>query len=206
MTQINIYSNDSLIIIIDNKNRRDESKIRISDKKVEKIICDIKNERLKNDLKIVGDAAELFQKFKNNFEYIEAAGGIVTNHEGNALFIKRWDIWDLPKGKVKKGELSENAAIREVVEETGVYDPKIIKQLGSTYHVYFAYEKWYLKKTFWYLMETKVDADLYPEIEEDITDAVWLNVEDARMAIQTSYRSLRDAFTGFFEKGIILKE
>jgi 8-oxo-dGTP pyrophosphatase MutT (NUDIX family) len=206
MTQINIYSNDSLIIILDNKNHRDESRIRISDNKVEEVICDIKNERLKNDHKIVGDATELFQKLKNNFKYIEAAGGIVTNHEGNTLFIKRWDIWDLPKGKVEKDELPEDAAIREVVEETGVYDPKIIKQLDSTYHVYFAFKKWYLKKTFWYLMETKVDADLNPEIEEDITEAVWLNVENARKAIKTSYRSLRDTFTEFFEKGIISKE
>jgi 8-oxo-dGTP pyrophosphatase MutT (NUDIX family) len=55
---------------------------------------------------------------------IFAAGGIVWKEtpEGRKVAIvyrERYDDWSLPKGKLKKNESWEEAAIREVMEETG---------------------------------------------------------------------------------------
>ncbi|QQS63451.1 MAG: NUDIX domain-containing protein [Chitinophagaceae bacterium] len=58
--------------------------------------------------------------FFRNFKIVEAAGGIVQNENKEILFIYRRNKWDLPKGKIEKKELPENAAAREIEEETGI--------------------------------------------------------------------------------------
>lgn len=56
---------------------------------------------------------------------IEAAGGIVvrpgSRGEPEVLVVHRpkYDDWSLPKGKLDPGETFEQAAVREVEEETG---------------------------------------------------------------------------------------
>jgi len=54
-------------------------------------------------------------------EGVEAAGGVVL-HDGRVLLVHRprYDDWTLPKGKLDPGETSEQAALREVLEETGL--------------------------------------------------------------------------------------
>jgi 8-oxo-(d)GTP phosphatase len=56
---------------------------------------------------------------------IRAAGGVVWRPDGGAPVVAlvhrpRYDDWSLPKGKIKRGEHTLAAAVREVVEETGV--------------------------------------------------------------------------------------
>ena len=46
----------------------------------------------------------LWSDFKDNFKIIEAAGGIVFNEKEELLWIYRNNKWDLPKGKIEKGE------------------------------------------------------------------------------------------------------
>src|SRR5690606_32677242 len=47
---------------------------------------------------------EILKKFSKRIPLVVAAGGVVTNKEGKVLFIYRNDKWDLPKGKLDKGE------------------------------------------------------------------------------------------------------
>lgn len=51
---------------------------------------------------------------------IKAAGGLVVR-DGRVLLVHRpkYDDWTFPKGKVEPGETDEQAALREVREETG---------------------------------------------------------------------------------------
>ena len=56
----------------------------------------------------------------NKKPIILAGGGVVTNEHGDLLMIFRRGKWDLPKGKLDKGETIEACALREVTEETGV--------------------------------------------------------------------------------------
>ena len=78
----------------------------------------------------------MINKFKTKLPLVQAAGGLVRNKKGKMLFIFRKNKWDLPKGKVDKGETFENGAIREVEEETGVKKLKLISFAGMTYHVF----------------------------------------------------------------------
>ena len=136
---------------------------------------------------------KLLNYLKDFYKYLEAAGGIVKNNKGEYLFIKRFGIWDLPKGKVEKGETPEKAAIREVEEETGVSNLSVTKKISDSWHIYPWKGKTVLKKTYWYLMNSTYEGVLIPQTKEDITEAVWLNKMVAKEKLKKhSYRSLSE--------------
>jgi 8-oxo-dGTP diphosphatase len=63
---------------------------------------------------------------------IEAAGGVVVRDGKVALVHRpRYDDWTLPKGKLGRGESFEEAALREVGEETGLR-PRLVRELPAT--------------------------------------------------------------------------
>ncbi|UKB81688.1 NUDIX domain-containing protein [Chryseobacterium sp. MEBOG07] len=105
---------------------------------------------------------------------IEAAGGLVNNPEGKILFIKRLGKWDLPKGKMEKGESREESAVREIEEETGLKDVELLKFINTTYHIYIERngEK-ILKCTHWFEMNFDGEDTSTPQIEEGITEVAW---------------------------------
>jgi 8-oxo-dGTP diphosphatase len=60
----------------------------------------------------------------DSIKLIRAAGGLLwraSDHGRQILIVhrRRYDDWTLPKGKLEKGESWEEAALREVEEETG---------------------------------------------------------------------------------------
>ncbi|MDD4603626.1 MAG: NUDIX domain-containing protein [Bacteroidales bacterium] len=109
-----------------------------------------RNEKWGRMLIINSPSDSFFRLFKR----IDAAGGLVKNEKGEFLFIHRFGLWDLPKGKIDKKDqhpgsivchLSSaichpssayNAAVREVKEETGLQSVIITKELPSTWHIY----------------------------------------------------------------------
>jgi len=112
---------------------------------------------------------ELLKKFADH-QFIEAAGGIVQR-ENKFLFIKRNGFWDIPKGKLEKGESPEQGAVREIEEECGLIQPIIKRHLVDTWHTYEHKGKMVLKKTYWYwLAEGEKKMHLVPQIEEGITE------------------------------------
>ena len=151
-----------------------------------------------NDALICADDTNiLWNTFKQCFRYVEAAGGLVKHTDQRFLFIRRFGIWDLPKGKLKIIESPATGAIREVVEETGVNDLKLVSGLPSSYHIYHNKNTWILKRTFWYSMKTSSEGRLIPQAKEDITEARWLSLEPARQALKSSYRSLAETLLPF---------
>ncbi len=116
--------------------------------------------------------------FESHFQIIEAAGGLVYNPEGAVLLIYRRGSWDLPKGKIDAGENPQEAALREVREETGLRELAIEAPLSTTYHTYRDRNgRRILKRTYWFTMRTE-ETLLIPETEEDIELAVWMTIPD----------------------------
>ncbi len=138
------------------------------------------------------DLEKLWADFKGLYKIIEAAGGLVTNPDGEILFIFRMGWWDLPKGKIEKGESIESAAVREVAEETGCTNIKLGRKLLNTYHTYKTGKgKRVLKKTHWFHMEAPTQ-NLIPQTEEDIELAQWMSTNSFFAKDRIVYRNILD--------------
>lgn len=131
-------------------------------------------------------------KLSDHFQFLEAAGGLVFNEDGKVLFIFRRGKWDLPKGKIDAGENPEQAAVREVSEETGLVKPVITQTICDTYHIYPLKGQFILKKTYWFKMKSAGIQKPIPQTEEDITEALWLNAGNIRNVIQNTFPSIID--------------
>lgn len=114
----------------------------------------------------------------------------MQDERGRLLVIKRLGKWDLPKGKLDKGESIDAAALREVQEECGIDDLKIIRPLAVTWHTYERNGKDHLKRTDWFLMTASADKQLTPQIEEDIEEVRWMTNEEVDRMKGETYPSL----------------
>ncbi len=145
------------------------------------------------------DPQVVWDEFRSLHSLIEAAGGAVLNAD-RLLCIYRRGSWDLPKGKIDAGESHEEAALREVTEETGITELQLLEALPTTFHTYrTAKGKRVLKPTYWYAMHTEQET-LVPQTEEDIEEARWVPVGALAEIRADSYRSLWpviDAVGGF---------
>lgn len=143
-----------------------------------------------NDFQIIRDERELSDLLRE-YTYVRAAGGIVRNAENQILMIYRRGVWDLPKGKVETGEKNEEAAVREVLEETGV-EARITHPIPfSTFHTYDTYGPKMLKETLWYEMAA-ITGSTRPQTEEDIFEVVWVDRARIPNLIENSYTSLKE--------------
>jgi 8-oxo-dGTP diphosphatase len=103
---------------------------------------------------------------------IRAAGGVVVR-DGRVLLVHRarYDDWSMPKGKLEPGESWEDAALREVWEETGTRCT-LGAFLGSSHYEVGGTPK----EVRWWAMTTADDAGPSNEV-----DAVqWATFEEAR--------------------------
>jgi 8-oxo-dGTP pyrophosphatase MutT (NUDIX family) len=132
------------------------------------------------------------QNFFHLFKRVDAAGGLVKNEKGEMLFIFRLGKWDLPKGKLAKNETPEEAAIREVREETGLLELRITGSLPSTFHIYTRKGKQILKQTYWFDMEAKSAQSLIPQIEEEISEVRWVGRGDLEIILSNTYGPIRE--------------
>ena len=135
------------------------------------------------------DVKTTIKYIKKKFKVIEAAGGVVDKNN-QTLLIYRKGCWDMPKGKIEKGEKKRICAVREVEEETGVR-AEIVDKICTTWHTYVTNKKYVLKKTHWYFMKCLDDSRMAPQEEESIKDVKWMNLSDMRLALYGSYRSIR---------------
>jgi len=117
---------------------------------------------------------------------------LVLNNKNQLLMIKRHTMWDLPKGKTDKGEKISLCAIREVEEECGITKLEILKKISTSYHVYYEKNKWYIKKTCWFKMQTNDNTLPVPQLKEHITKAVWLNSDEVQQRLKRSYGNIKD--------------
>ena len=142
------------------------------------------------------DVLQLKTDFESLYKILEAGGGIVANEKGEILTMFRRNSWDLPKGKIDKGETKEAAAIREVQEETGLDVVELGDFLLETNHTYKNRKgKRVIKRTYWYKMTTK-EIVLKPEIEEDIELCEWMPAT-AFLQKEPLYNTIRKVVTAY---------
>lgn len=129
-----------------------------------------------------------------------SAGGVVYRlHEGGALFLlikDSYQNWGFPKGHLESGERAEDAALREVREETGISDLALRGQI-ETIDWYFRFRGQLIHKIcHFYLMETG-QATTNPQHAEGITACQWVTYDEARAAI--SYANARKVLGRAYE-------
>ena len=109
-----------------------------------------------------------------------SAGGLVIDTTGTmGLLIGRYDhkdasgkrvLWSLPKGHIEEGETPEQAAIREVAEETGITS-SITKSLGVIDFWFMGGGK-RIHKTVHHFMFTEVGGTLLAQ-ESEVDEVSW---------------------------------
>ena len=122
-----------------------------------------------------------------------SAGGVVYRlAEGGPLFLLIRDSyanWGFPKGHLEPGERAEDAALREVREETGLAELSLRGAI-DTIDWYFRFRGRLIHKAcHFFLMETS-QTDTAPQRAEGITACQWIGYEEARTAI--SYANARE--------------
>jgi ADP-ribose pyrophosphatase YjhB (NUDIX family) len=108
----------------------------------------------------------------------QSAGGIVLNSQNQVIVVSQGGTsWSLPKGHTEPGESFLETAKREIFEESGVKELKLIKELGS----YTRYgisldggdDKRFLKTIHMFLFTT-TESKLKPSDPHN-PEAIWLD-------------------------------
>jgi 8-oxo-dGTP pyrophosphatase MutT (NUDIX family) len=159
------------------------------------LVQELEQENINTGLAVCNDMDLLFETFCSLFTLITAAGGIVENENKDILLIFRRGKWDLPKGKLDKGETIEACAVREVKEETGLQNVQIIRAMPSTHHTYQEAGKKILKRSVWYQMYAPGKQELQPQAEEDITEIKWVPVNELTLYLNNTFPSVKDVLT-----------
>ena len=139
---------------------------------------------------------ELWADFRSHFVEIDAAGGLVTNSRNELLLIHRNGVWDLPKGKLEENEHASDGALREVEEECGITDLQLNDKITTSFHVYPMKGFKYLKRTFWYAMNSNQD-EFIPQGEEGIDKVEWVKMEDLNWNERKTYASISEVVDRF---------
>ena len=206
---INIYFGDKPVILCNEIDKELNEMLHhpdavfvdeISPRAIKSMLHEIKKDEFVAGVIWHTDLDKLKETFFKNFKIIEAAGGIVQNEKKEILFIYRLGKWDLPKGKIEKGEKEEACALREVMEETGVKNVQLKKKVGETYHVYDEFGKRFLKISHWYHITCSSTQILIPQSMEDITEVKWVKTLDIKEPMRNTYPSIKNILGRFFDE------
>jgi len=144
--------------------------------------------------------AIIFRKENNNFFYLllhypSSAKAPCPPKFCKTKLRRAGDYWDFPKGHIEKGEDEIKTVKREVEEETGLKDIKIIEGFREWIKYFFKFEgKTVLKFVTFYLAETKT-KDV--KISGEHVGYKWLPYEDAieQLTFKNAKEVLKKAHT-----------
>jgi len=123
-------------------------------------------------------------KFAKRVDEVSAGGLVVDKTGTKGLLIGRLDpkdasherlLWSLPKGHIEDGETPEQAALREVAEETGIKS-EITRSLGVIDFWFMASGK-RIHKTVHHFLFTEVGGKLAPQVTE-VDEVAWIPIDE----------------------------
>ena len=122
-----------------------------------------------------------------------SAGGVVFRFDGHEpLFLlirDSYQNWGFPKGHIERGERPEQAAVREVSEETGLGE-LTVRGAIDTINWFFRFRGQLIHKfCHFYLIET-LESKTSPQRAEGITACRWTSFGEAESLI--SYANARE--------------
>jgi len=116
-----------------------------------------------------------------------SAGGVVYRKDPELKFLliraKNFDgddLWQLPKGTIEKGEKPEDAAIREIQEETGA-NVVIDKKIEEAEYFYKREHELFKKRVYYFLMHY-LDGEIRPQPPEN-EEVKWFTPDEAEKII-----------------------
>ncbi|MGB0274647.1 MAG: NUDIX hydrolase [Flavobacteriaceae bacterium] len=190
-----VFVNKKEIVLAVNAPKKPKVKVLpLQETPLKKIIRILRTTKVETLYLVHHNPKKLLPLFKKKLPVAVAAGGVVQNEEGKVLFIYRKKRWDLPKGKVEKGETLQEGAKREVKEETGVKKIKVGDLVGVTYHIFKRNNRYQLKESHWFYMTTKYEGELVPQTKEDITKAVWKGKKKTLKGLEKTYPNIAHLF------------
>ncbi|MBU2614985.1 MAG: NUDIX hydrolase [Elusimicrobia bacterium] len=111
------------------------------------------------------------------FEF--SAGGLVIDRNKILMIrvenLQKEIVWTFPKGHIEKKETAQEAALREVVEETG-YNCEILKNIDSVQYWFKDKEKLIKKTVKWFLMKP---LEKIKEPDSEILEIRWQEFREA---------------------------
>ncbi|MDP2812482.1 MAG: transcription antitermination factor NusB [bacterium] len=114
------------------------------------------------------------------------------------LILDAYDKWTFPKGGVKDSENEEQAAVRELFEETGLKKLTVIDYLGETeVKVHKPNEQPYRKMIKYFLIEAKDKDIVVPQVSE-LKDVKWFSKKSALDTL--GYDNAKDIFNKGLDK------
>jgi 8-oxo-dGTP pyrophosphatase MutT (NUDIX family) len=115
-----------------------------------------------------------------------SAGGIVFRRDGSRtlylLIRDSYRNWGFPKGHLEEGEAPEQAALREVGEETGLAELELRAPI-ETIDWEFRFRGRRIHKTCHFFLIETPDRRTAPLLEEGITACRWASFEQAERLV-----------------------
>ena len=126
-----------------------------------------------------------------------SAGGLVVDQDADRRAHRRLDgvggwLWSLPKGHIEAGETAEQAAVREVAEETGIIG-RVVAPLG-TIDFWFVAEDRRVHKTVHHFLLRALGGELCDD-DVEVAEVAWvpLGELESRLAYADERRLIRRA-------------
>lgn len=126
----------------------------------------------------------------------QSAGGVVFDRTGDEVLIlilqHEAGKWMLPKGTIEPGETSEAVALREVHEEAGLSNLRVVSDLGRERYSFFwrSEDTFYDKTVHYFLLEFLGGEETRPQSEEGFVAAEWVTFAEALARIR--YKETRE--------------
>lgn len=130
-----------------------------------------------------------------------SAGGIVLRKKDRGvevLLIKdAYGRWTWPKGNIEPEEKSQEAALREIKEEVGLENVRILEKVGRNNYFYRLKEDLIFKTVFFFLVEASPNERLKVQ-KSEIEDARWFKPGLALKTVE--YKGAKE----MLEKAIVI--